>query len=288
VYNTAHSIDAAVVGIVDRDEPAGLVHYIDASAANTIFASGAALVTSTPNASQGPDDNMWHLRTGVGNGSNVLSSNETGSENAPLLKTTLEGLSDGEYDIFAYFWSDNDEDWRLMAGLDQNNLLDFRRIGAQHADEDQFTAIEVVSANSNDLLLYRAYLGRTEVTDGAAIDVFVDDYSTNNSQFRTWFDGLGYSLVSESALLPGDYNGNGVVDAADYVVWRNHLNTSIALPNEGATPGTVTQEDYDLWLVNFGESSAHNSAVPEPSSIIGVVVVALASMAGLRRSAGLR
>ncbi len=42
-----------------------------------------------------------------------------------------------------------------------------------------------------------------------------------------WFDNA--SLVQPDAqvvAVPGDYNGNGVVDAADYVVWRNNVGQS--------------------------------------------------------------
>jgi serralysin len=50
--------------------------------------------------------------------------------------------------------------------------------------------------------------------------------------------------------VPGDYNNNGVVDVADYVVWRN----GGPLQNEGMTPGLVTPEDYDVWRANFGRT----------------------------------
>jgi alpha-L-arabinofuranosidase len=74
--------------------------------------------------------------------------------------------------------------------------------------------------------------------------------------------------------LPGDYNDNGVVDAADYTVWRNHLNTSYQLPNEveGVSDGTVTLADYDAWKERFGDVLSGSGAggvavaVPEPTS----------------------
>ena len=47
---------------------------------------------------------------------------------------------------------------------------------------------------------------------------------------------------------------NGVVDAADYVVWRNRLETNTPLTNEGVSPGMVDQADYDFWKANFGKS----------------------------------
>ena len=55
--------------------------------------------------------------------------------------------------------------------------------------------------------------------------------------------------------LPGDFNGDGVVDAADYTVWRDSL-------------GSI--DDYNLWVANFGQtassSSSGSNTVPEPTS----------------------
>ena len=66
-------------------------------------------------------------------------------------------------------------------------------------------------------------------------------------------------LSVAAAGLPGDYNGNGTVDAADYVVWRKGLGT------------TFTQSDYDVWRTNFGRSAGSGTtaaaAIPEPSSL---------------------
>jgi hypothetical protein len=55
-------------------------------------------------------------------------------------------------------------------------------------------------------------------------------------------------------VLAGDYNNSGTVDAADYVVWRNALGSTLVLPND-TTPGTVMQADYTVWRANFGRSA---------------------------------
>jgi len=61
-----------------------------------------------------------------------------------------------------------------------------------------------------------------------------------------------------SAPPIGDYSGNGVVDAADYTVWRDRLGQSVVLPNEdpSTTPGSVTPEDYLVWKNNFGSTQS--------------------------------
>jgi len=87
-----------------------------------------------------------------------------------------------------------------------------------------------------------------------------------------------------------DYNGNGVVDAADYTVWRNTLGqVGVGLAADGNRNGTVDPPDYDFWKANFGAIvpgagsgsqqgtlGLGGSAVPEPASgtlLAGAAVV---------------
>jgi predicted outer membrane repeat protein len=55
--------------------------------------------------------------------------------------------------------------------------------------------------------------------------------------------------------LTGDYNSNGIVDAADYVLWRKTLGSSSDLRADGNASGVVDQADYDVWRANFGATS---------------------------------
>jgi hypothetical protein len=73
----------------------------------------------------------------------------------------------------------------------------------------------------------------------------------------------------------GDYNNNGIVDAADYVLWRN----GGPLANEGDMPGTVNGADYTFWRTRFGGTTGNGAAqepknVPEPTGA-GLFVIAL-------------
>jgi hypothetical protein len=74
-------------------------------------------------------------------------------------------------------------------------------------------------------------------------------------------------------LLPGDYSHNGIVDAADYTVWRDSLGQiGAGLAADGNGNGTIDAGDYDVWKTNFGQAagsgalSARNTGVPEPTS----------------------
>jgi hypothetical protein len=111
---------------------------------------------------------------------------------------------------------------------------------------------------------------------------------------------LQFLLAGEASLrtgkvvyiLAGDYNGDEVVNAADYTVWRNHLGTSDTLPND-MSPGIVTVEDYAVWKQNFGAvlpagaggggaAATGAAAVPEPASLLLLVGAALATLAMVR------
>ena len=79
--------------------------------------------------------------------------------------------------------------------------------------------------------------------------------------------------VSATPALKGDYNGNHVIDAADYIVWRRSVGTTGGtLPND-PTPGTIDSTDYDYWKSHFGATSGAGSAsvagaAPEPGSVV--------------------
>jgi hypothetical protein len=84
--------------------------------------------------------------------------------------------------------------------------------------------------------------------------------------------------------VPGDYNGNGTVDAADYALWRK----GGSLQNEVDTPGTVNAADYTEWRARFGNISGTGSeldigSVPEPTSMVLFLVVGAAHVLGISR-----
>jgi beta-glucanase (GH16 family) len=79
--------------------------------------------------------------------------------------------------------------------------------------------------------------------------------------------------------VPGDYNGDLLVDSMDYLAWRKSVGQSgIGLPADGSGNGTVGQEDYEVWRQNFGSSAASATAttiifsVPEPSAAVPMAI----------------
>jgi len=85
--------------------------------------------------------------------------------------------------------------------------------------------------------------------------------------------------------LPGDFNDDGVVDAADYSIWRDHLGDGdeTALSGSGDGMNGVDAGDYALWVDNFGKTldagagagGSAIAAVPEPASWLLVSLAAL-------------
>ena len=96
------------------------------------------------------------------------------------------------------------------------------------------------------------------VTAGAA--VFINNANTS------------FTVVAGS---PGDFNDDGKVDNADYIVWRKTLGTNFNLGGNGDENGTsfgiVDNADYNYWRLNFGETAAGSGGgtpIPEPASSI--------------------
>jgi hypothetical protein len=130
--------------------------------------------------------------------------------------------------------------------------------------------VEVVPADFrtiSDLL----FVGDTGNSDGRASGFNNSGQLVFWARFTNGTQGVFVSnLVANLQVLPGDYNKNGIVDTADYTVWRDHLGTSFDLNfngNEtGTSAGVVDQADYDLWKAHFGEALGSGSAARSPSS----------------------
>jgi hypothetical protein len=98
------------------------------------------------------------------------------------------------------------------------------------------------------------YLGLNGSWGSGPVTVFVDSFR----------------LVNILVPLPGDFNGDGAVNAADYTVWRDTLGSTTDLRADANLNGVVDSGDYQLWRANYGSTGTSGSssaaAVPEPAS----------------------
>lgn len=130
----------------------------------------------------------------------------------------------------------------------------------------------------------------------------LDDFVETN-QFVPYGANLTNTLGAANyplnlTQLPWDYNHDGVVDAADYTVWRDTLGSTTDLRADGNGSNTIDEDDFAFWRARFGyevgsvpgqgagSGSAAAAAVPEPASIVllSLAGVALVCVGRCRRS----
>ena len=91
-------------------------------------------------------------------------------------------------------------------------------------------------------------------------------------------------MLTGKTRLAGDYNGDLVVDAADYAVWRSTTDQYVAAYSgaDGDGNGIVNSDDYTVWRGNYGQTASGSgsgaalgtASVPEPAGI-GLAVLTL-------------
>jgi len=101
-------------------------------------------------------------------------------------------------------------------------------------------------------------------------------------------DVIGYDVAGPS--LAGDYNHDGIVDAADFTVWRDTLGqTGTGLAADGNGNNQIDAGDYNIWNTNFGNYSGSgasaNAAVPEPATSVLLPLAASGLCLALRLAA---
>lgn len=112
-----------------------------------------------------------------------------------------------------------------------------------------------------------------EVAPGDSRTVETFNFGNMNERGQIVFnakftDGsFGLFLSNLVAQLPGDFNGDGTVDTADYTTWRDGLGDR------------YDAEDYADWKANFGTSLGSGNVsgalqpVPEPAAIASATIL---------------
>jgi hypothetical protein len=175
--------------------------------------------------------------------------------------------------------------------------------------EDEKHSIVIVGNYSAATI---SYLGDTQSVAPGRFDIWLDGAlltGGDDALFRnasvtstTHFGLLGTGNVSISESYfdnfliesidppgePGDYNGDGLVDAADYVHWRTNVDgpEDSLMNRDPNNSGPINSDDYDFWRANFGNPPAGSgvgavsTAAPEPATLalIGLFFVGWATV----------
>lgn len=109
--------------------------------------------------------------------------------------------------------------------------------------------------------------GLTGVTNRENVQTIGLNLFSHRNDLVINVDNIRFETI---AGLTGDYNANGVVDTADYTVWRDTLGSTADLQADGDGSGTIDAADYVVWKENFGMTSggvgSAAGAVPEPAT----------------------
>src|SRR5262249_42603748 len=137
---------------------------------------------------------------------------------------------------------------------------------------DQYDAIESSGSLSLGGTLVVSLINGFVPAAGNSFDIL--DWGTLNGTFANgqlpallgglkWNTTQPYTTGTLSITgCVGDYNYKGVVDAADYVVWRKMLGkTGPALGADGNNDGVANQPDSDIWRAHFGQTAGSGSGV---------------------------
>jgi hypothetical protein len=127
-----------------------------------------------------------------------------------------------------------------------------------------------------------------------AVTTYLPSNELGQILFEAEFGSISALFLYTPAGVPGDYNGDSLVDAADYTGWRDQLGTNANLPND-ETPGTVDPSDFGVWKSHFGQSVGSGSIsrldrselAPEPTSV-GLALLSLLGVVSLSRCHGHR
>jgi hypothetical protein len=224
------------------------------------------------------DDVLGHLYIAEENGGIWKYSAEPTNGNSRVLveSTGSGGHLSADVEGLAIYYASDGTGHLIASSQGSNEFAVYRREG----NNAYINSFRLVSGNGIDA-----------VSDTDGIDVtnfplngtfsqgmFVAQDNNDNFKFVKWeaIDAaFGGALTVDTSWDPrlvgkpvdphvsqGDYNRDGSVDAADYVVWRKFRGAAPVpayFPGDGNGDQAVNQDDYTWWLENYGRSISSGS-----------------------------
>lgn len=209
---------------------------------------------------------------------------------------TLFGDPNFEFDITSY---------SLTSGLGQlvpANLasLESKGIGDTAMTPDDGVGFELLDTPDMSREIAEADLTGFTTFDSSTSyslgQVFNTGTPESDRDLQIVFTNLAGDLLTgtvnyiDTGALLGDYNGNGIVDAADYTVWRDNLGAGdeAAFAPGSGNGGGIDATDYDFWRNRYGSTLAPtvgSAEVPEPSVAV-LALIGVASALGITGRGG--
>lgn len=215
----------AVVFLCAAHSAPGAITYVDATPSNTVVQ-----VNYTSGPGVGAMDGLWHLKTGVGNGSGVWTADEAlaGAEDVAPLSTTITFPEAGGFRIFVYIWDSEEagEDWDVRARLADSAI--YSKFQASEAAPADFGGSVVTNEGSRRLI--QIPVG---VATGTTVQVYVDDDATTGTRC-TWYDGVGYEKVFSTVgerIIAIDCNKTNAPGAPSQALFRSLSGSSTTSQN---------------------------------------------------------
>jgi hypothetical protein len=245
------------VSDIDHNPAYHLLRYVDGYSNEELFASGFF-------------NGLWD-RTTFGNRSLQVSADLSSSSPAAgdgselLLYNVLVAVDQGN-DILT-----------ALSEFDQITLADLARESFELSELDGFGIFASSTPNGE----YDIALASGNPFEGESLMLVPGAGQLQGLLQKEADNASGYETLAEimltvsfiPATIPGDYNSDGVVDAADYVVWRDGLGT------------IYSQADYEVWRASFGQTaggvsagdSLANGTAPESASAVLLLAAVFAA-----------
>ena len=218
---------------VARVAAADGLSYFPASLDNTTLADGTALkvVAKVPAApeeitrgtAEAEPNNHWHWREGAGSGAGdkrgVLAAAGARNNDAPMLRTVVDGLKpQTDYQVFGFFWvagfetdeaePTGDNQWDIRLGCGKAKMMGYGHrdnaglpgtIGRRNSGDGAVRQMDAplrpakgeLLDRDGDRRLFRAPLGCERTDAKGTLVIYIDDQARDSNEGRTWYDGIG-------------------------------------------------------------------------------------------------